>query len=63
MINWPLIIFRKKAIQYNPETGESLGADSSVVGQAIIKSLLTNGCKAVIDVNKAVVIKDYVIQR
>jgi len=64
MIHWPLIIFRKKPILYNPETGESLGADSVVIGQATTKALLTNGCKAILDdTKKVVVIKDHVIQR
>jgi len=64
MIHWPLIIFRKKPTLYNPETGESLGADAIIIGQATTTALLTNGCKAILDdTKKGVVIKDHVIQR
>jgi len=63
-INWPHIIFRKKTSLYNPVTGQALGSDSFVIGQATTKSLITNGCKAYIDeMKKTVIPGDYVIQK
>jgi hypothetical protein len=56
MNHWPMIIFRKNPMLYNPETGDALGADAEIISYAITNALIKNGCKAIPGKGRKVVI-------